>query len=480
MNAASYQLAGFLKSSLRDMAPKLIIRDISFSERLVRFRMPFRFGAVTVEEAPQVFVAASIEVEGHGRALGASAELMVPKWFDKDPKLTPAETVNELRRSLDITRELYFADNRRDTAFGLHAAVIGPQIPACERQGIPPLAANFGPAEIDKAILDALLRALNVDFFTGVKRNICGLDARLTPDLDREEIEHFLAERKPLHRIAVRHTVGLGDSVGSLEAVIRETGCRYFKIKLCGEPVADRARLVEIASLFAKLNLNYRATVDGNEQYFERKSLAALVAALSDDSDLQPFAGRLLYIEQPFPREATWNEPLGALGDRFAFIIDEADGSYDAFPKARALGYRGVSSKCCKGLYKALLNGARAEKWNRAEGLQTFIAAEDLTCQAGLAVQQDTTLAAFLGIWHAERNGHHYVDGFADAPVAEARAFLAAHPDLYEDSGGRIRLAIRDGNLSIDSLAVPGFASGVDPMLALPSSAKSSFKEPKT
>jgi hypothetical protein len=462
------------------MAPKLIVRDISFSERLVRFRMPFRFGAVTVEEAPQVFVMASIEVEGYGRALGAGAELMVPKWFDKNPKLTPAETVNQLRRSLDIARGLYLANSVFDTTFGLHAASIGSQVSACQQRGIPPLAANFGPAEVDKAILDALLRMLGVDFFTGLERNVCGLDARLTPDLDREEIESFLAKRKPLTNVAVRHTVGLGDSVASLESVIRKTGCRYFKIKLCGEPIADCARLIEIASSFAKLNLDYRATIDGNEQYSERKSLAALVAALSADSDLQSFAGRLLYIEQPFPRETTWSEPLGALGKQFAFIIDEADGSYDAFPKARALGYRGVSSKCCKGFYKALLNGVRAEQWNRAEGLQTFIAAEDLTCQAGLAVQQDTALAAFLGILHTERNGHHYVDGFADAPEAEARAFLAAHPDLYEDSGGRVRLAIRDGNLAIGSLAAPGFASGVDPKLALPSSAKSSSKERET
>ena len=91
------------------------------------------------------------------------------------------------------------------------------------------------------------------------------------------------------------------------------------------------------------------------------------------------------------------------------------------------------------------------------------MAAEDLTCQAGLAVQQDTALAAFLGITHAERNGHHYVDGFADTPPGEARRFLAAHPDLYEAAAGTVRLKIRDGALTIGSLTQPGFASGVDP-----------------
>ena len=63
-----------------------------------------------------------------------------------------------MRRSLLIARELYLAHSGFETAFGLHAACIGAQIEACAREDIPPLAAAYGPAEIDKAILDALLR----------------------------------------------------------------------------------------------------------------------------------------------------------------------------------------------------------------------------------------------------------------------------------------------------------------------------------
>ena len=66
-----------------------------------------------------------------------------------------------------------------------------------------------------------------------------------------------------------------------------------------------------------------------------------------------------------------------------------------------------------------------------------FVTGEDLTCQAGLGVQQDLALGALIGVTHAERNGHHYVDGFADTPAAEAQAFLAAHPDLYAATAAR-------------------------------------------
>lgn len=441
------------------MPPRLALRSVSFAERRVPFRTPFRFGAVTVSEASQLFVHVEIEVEGKGPSQGASAELMVPKWFNKDPALSADDTVDQLRQSAETARAIYLEPRGHDTAFGLHAACIGRQIDACATAGIPALAAAFGPAEIDKAVLDALVRAEGANVFDGLKANLPGLDARLTPDLDAGAITDFLTTRTPSPRIAVRHTIGMVDAVDSVREAVAE-GYRYFKIKLCGDPAKDRARLIDIAG--ALDGVDYRATADANEQYASLDDLHALVTALRTDPWLNPLAARLLYIEQPFARERTWDFPLHALGTPIAFIIDEADDSYDAFLRARTLGYRGVSTKSCKGLYKSLLNGARAARWN-SQGSDFFISAEDLTCQAGLAVQQDTALVAFHGLDHAERNGHHYVDGFVNTPAEEANAFLAAHPDLYERGGDRVRLAVRDGMLSTQSLFTNGFACAVPP-----------------
>jgi hypothetical protein len=436
------------------------VRSLAWFERALTFRHPFRFGAVTVTGAPQVYLHAEIETESGVHALGATAELMVPKWFDKNPALTPDQTVAELRRALEIARDLYLA-RPFDTAFGLHAACHDEALARCAREGIPGLAAAFGPAQIDKAILDALLRAEKRDVFSGLRENIAGLDARLTPDLDEADIHDFLSGRTPPDKVMVRHTVGMVDAVDTLPAVHRETGCRYFKLKLSGDAVADRARLKDIARAIE--GIDYRVTLDANEQYATQGSLSALCDALDNDKALQHLRERLLYIEQPLPRDRTFEMPLGDLGRRFAFIVDEAESGYDTFPKALALGYRGISSKACKGLYKSLLNGARAAKWTKSGRGEAFVAAEDLTCQAGLAVQQDTALLAFHGIAHAERNGHHYVEGFADTPPIEVRAFLRAHPDLYEQRQGKVRLVLRDGALSIGSLSQNGFASGVDP-----------------
>jgi len=83
--------------------------------------------------------------------------------------------------------------------------------------------------------------------------------------------------------------------------------------------------------------------------------------------------------------------------------------------------------------------------------------------QAGLAVQQDLALVSLLGLAHVERNGHHYVNGMAGAPREEQQAFLAGHPDLYEDSQGAVRLRIVNGLLELRSLDAPGYASGALP-----------------
>jgi hypothetical protein len=277
-------------------------------------------------------------------------------------------------------------------------------------------------------------------------------------------VSRFLAGRKRLERVAIRHTVGMDDKVegeGGVADQKENAGARYFKLKLNGDPAHDADRLIRIGKELVTLPYDYRVTLDANEQYADLAGLRALVERLDRDAALRPIAQKLLYIEQPMPRDITRQSPLGALARR-DFIVDEADDSYDAFPVARALGYRGISSKSCKGIYKSVINATRAAKWS-ASGEKCFIAGEDLTCQAGLAVQQDLALGALIGITHAERNGHHYVDGFGDTPTAEAEAFLASHPDLYVRDGGKVRLAIHDGDLLTESLTTPGFATATHP-----------------
>jgi len=455
---------------------RFAVREIAFFERDVRLRMPFRFGAATLTQAPQAFARARIRLENGKEAEGAAAELLAPKWFDKDPDLTNEENIEQLRSSLRIARDAYLAGGD-NTAFGHWIENYGPQIAIAATQGLNTLVAGFGPALIDRALLDALCRALGVSFYAAVEKNIPGIAAPAwQEDLGAFDMDEFLEGLKPAKEIAARHTVGLLDPLTAadkkladalpetLEEVIARYGHSWFKLKLCGDAKADLERLSAIAAVLDRSGSPYQATLDGNEQFDSADAMLALWRQLKAAPQLKRLASSVAFIEQPVRRDKALSNDVSELAEERPLIIDESDDSLEAFPRARRMGYTGVSSKTCKGFYKSLLNRARCRLWNREERAERyFMSGEDLTLQAGLAVQQDLALASVLGLAHVERNGHHYVDGMAGLPVAEQDAFLAAHPDLYEKSHGAVRLRIEGGKLAIGSLACPGFASGAMP-----------------
>ena len=454
---------------------------IDLYERPVALRIPFRFGAATVTHAPQAFVRARIRLSDAAssgtEAEGAAAELMIPKWFDKSPEKSNAENISDLRKALANAADAYASERSSRTAFGHASSHYGSLVAAGEAMGLNALASNYGPSLIDRAILDALCRALGVSFTVAIRGNAPGIDSSLTPDLGRFDPVRFLGELGSLSRIAARHTVGMLDPVvthdaggvsdglpETLEQVIAVYGNRYFKLKLAGNPDADLRRLTEIAVVLDRLP-EYTVTLDGNEQFADVKTIAEFWSQAAATPSLARLIAATLYLEQPLPRALALETDVSELARSKPLLIDESDASLDAFPTARALGYSGVSSKSCKGIYKSLLNAARCTLWNRYAPRRYFLSGEDLTMQAGLAVQQDLALASVLGLSHVERNGHHYVNGFSGqgAGAAEQQRFLAAHPDLYQRSHGSVRLAIRDGSIDLGSLEIPGFASGAEP-----------------
>src|SRR5204863_9897514 len=87
------------------------IAGIELFERPVRLRLPFRFGAATVYEAPHAFVRARICFPDGREQLGWTAEMMIPKWFDKSPQRSNDRNLRDLRRSLALAAEGYTSDS---------------------------------------------------------------------------------------------------------------------------------------------------------------------------------------------------------------------------------------------------------------------------------------------------------------------------------------------------------------------------------
>ena len=459
-------------------APKLKLIAADFFERPVKLRLPFRFGVVTLTEAPQIFVRARIKLADGREGEGVSAEMLAPKWFDKSPDLTNEQNFDQLRRSLAMARASLL-EAGLNTPFGLSAAVDGPHHDACAAVGLNGLVASFGLALIDRAIIDALGRLERASVFRLVRENRLGLNAATATDLAGFDFDQLLGSLAPAPSIHARHTVGLVDALTrsetngkriddglpeSLEEVVAAYGHRYYKLKVAGKIDSDLERLAGIAAVLDRMPDPYQATLDGNEQFHDIGEVTALWRRIGEAPRLARLKSSIIFIEQPIARDRALSAPVRTLSNEVPIEIDESDADVGVFPRARALGYRGISSKSCKGFYRALINRARIEKWNAEEPGRYFMSAEDLTTQAGVAVQQDLALASLIGATHVERNGHHYVDGMPGASRAEQDAFLAAHPDIYHRAAnGRVRVTIRDGQIAIGSLDPPGLGVGPIP-----------------
>ncbi|MGO4569483.1 mandelate racemase [Rhizobium sp. 2YAF20] len=458
---------------------KIKLVETDAFERPVTLRLPFRFGAATLRQARQAFLRVRIEDACGRSASGIAAELMVPKWFDKSPALSNDDNADQLRSSLRLACEAVKAAGF-GSAFSLHSAVEKAHHLRATAENLNGLIASFGLSLVNRAVVDALCRLQGVTVTQAIRANLPGIDAATAPDLAGFDLSGFLAGLRPAATIAARHTVGLVDAITegevaasdrlddglpeSLETAIDAYGLTFFKIKVSGDTKADIDRLSRIASLIDAKVPAYSLTLDGNEQFSSAEAVTELLTRIKAAPQLQKFADAILFIEQPIARSHAFDKPVTALADFKPVEIDESDATIDAFVTARSLGYTGISSKSCKGFYRSLLNRARVSKWSAENGRRYFMSAEDLTTQAGLAVQQDLALAALIGMTHIERNGHHYVDGMAGAPAAEQQAFVSAHPDLYGMTDGRARLKITGGQIVIGStIDAVGLGSSVAP-----------------
>ncbi len=454
---------------------KVKVEAVDRFERDHRLRLPFRFGVITVTQGIQAIIRVRIALEDGRTSEGVAAEALGAKWFEKSPDFSDAQNLDQLRQALQLAIDHYTARGF-DTPFGLYAGSYRLQIARGAELGLNPLVASYGPALLDRAIIDALGKVTGQSFAQMITANVPGIAATdLTPDVEAGHLAGFLAGLRPRPSIDLRHTVGLVDPLTkaerpeservndglpeTLEEVVSYYRGRYYKLKVGGDVRADLDRLTRIASVLDAGAGDYRVTFDGNEQYDDVEGIVELWRKVEETPALAKMVKATLFIEQPIKRQAALSRPVTALARYRPVIIDESDGELSTFPEALKLGYAGVSSKNCKGFYKSILNAARVARL----GPGYFMSAEDLTTQPGVSVEQDLALVSLLGLTHVERNAHHFIDGMSSASDGEQNAFVAAHPDLYERQPGRpARLKVRDGALALGSLGCPGFAVGVD------------------
>ena len=455
---------------------QITVKEIQFYVREMPMRMPFKFGNVTIDSQTALHVAMDVELAYGRQARGWAADMLAPRWFDKDPNKTVAEGIRNLVEGAYAAAEAYRAGGRQN-GFALWRAGYEAGRAWGLAQGVDPLLASNGGALMERAMIDGLGVALNRPYFSLLQDNVLALDlAQIHPELAGVELSALLPPA-PSRSLHIRHTVGLVDPIRtvdiadddslhdglpqSLQEYVTEQGVRYLKVKIGGDPVADFERLRQIADLLDEGSFDYHISLDGNEQYSDAGDLSVLLERLEER--LPVFYGRILYIEQPLDRSISLDAGLAGdirgIAAKRPMLIDESDETLETFRQALELGYTGVSSKSCKGLIKALANYALVHQLNDT-GRDCFITAEDLTTVQVVALQQDLVLVAALGIPHLERNGHHYVRGLDHLSASERSLCIERHGDLYRAEGDSGFLDIREGQIEVGSLQGAGL--GVD------------------
>lgn len=467
---------------------RLALKDTQLGLRNSTTRIPFRYGVASLTRCPQAVVRVTIECDGQVRD-GFGGDCLPPSWFDKAPDKDFAQQVADMLRVIAVAQRVYANAFATTTPFLAAWLACHDEIQAeCASLDVPPLLASFGSSLLERAMVDAVCRRHDVSFARAVRDNLLGIDAGLVhADLRGLSPADWLPA-EPLRAIFVRQTVGISDALlvadiapgdlvadgrpQALEEYITRHGVRYVKVKVANRLDQDLDRLTRIARLLEQhRGKDYRLTLDGNEQYKHAEEFETLIDGIRSSSDLATLWDNVLAIEQPFDRAIALTPACAAavrdVSRAKPVIIDESDDTLDAYPRALAAGYRGVSSKNCKGALKSLLNAGLTWLANDSGRRHDFLMTGEDLCSVGVVpVQSDLCLAATLGLDHVERNGHHYHPGLSYLPDADREAALAAHSDFYAREHGIVGPRIRDGRFDIGSLQCVGFGFAVEPDMA--------------
>ncbi len=449
------------------------VLSVALAEVPCTTRMPFRFGAVTLREAPLLHARVALESVDGRTATGLASDLLVPKWFRKDPSRTVEQDQADLRHAAAEAARAVAAQTRHAAAFALCHDAWTATAGAVDHGAPDRLVRGFGAALVERAVLDAACRIAGRNLWSALQHDLFRFEPeRLHPELRGWRLPDLLPASLQCS-VALRHTVGMLDPLTPAEATgqaadgepsclleeLDQRGIRWLKVKVGAGPDADRARLLAIAQALGDRIESIRITLDGNEQYEELAALAGMLDATASDPRGRRLVDRIAAIEQPLPRQHSFGETarrqLPLVAKHAPLLVDEADDGPEAFRNALDTGYRGISVKNCKGFFRALANHGLCA----ARGHGAFLSAEDLTNLPVVALQQDLMTVACLGLTHVERNGHHYFRGLDHLPEAVTRTALAAHGDLYEArADGSARLRIEDGRLEFASLVGRGYA----------------------
>ncbi|MFB0985357.1 MAG: hypothetical protein QMB94_03605, partial [Phycisphaerales bacterium] len=181
--------------------------DHRLRQQLVQTRLPFKFGVQVLRKVALAELHITVATADGFRVIGRSSDLLVPKWFEKNPETTPEADSAALAKSVQTAVEV--AEMATRTA-GAHPVFDIAEIARIELVGsrnhsdADVLVRGFGVAMLERAMIDAACRLAGLSFDEALRQNIFGFSAsRLIPEVGDWSPSSLPATATSM---AVRHT----------------------------------------------------------------------------------------------------------------------------------------------------------------------------------------------------------------------------------------------------------------------------------
>lgn len=143
------------------MIPRFSIEAFKFFTHPTRTRFPFRYGIASMTDVPHQFVRVQLQVAGEP-ATGLASEGLPPKWFTKDPTTTFGQDLPAMLEVIGHAANLAGQIAVQPVSFlAFWRELYAQQSVWAQARGHAPLLANLGVSLIERAVLDALCRALH-------------------------------------------------------------------------------------------------------------------------------------------------------------------------------------------------------------------------------------------------------------------------------------------------------------------------------